>query len=333
VALTDTHVIPYEAVPGFPNECTVVGHKGEIVFGLLSGVPCVCFRGRFHWYEGHPMSTVVLPVHVMRSLGVKILIVTNAAGGLNGKYNVGDIVSIMDHFALPMLGGMNPLVGPNDDELGPRFPPTSNAYDPALQDLVLKASSNLGLSDFVRKNGMYCFVSGPQYESKAECQFLLQSGGDAVGMSTVPEIVVAHHSGMKVICLSLITNKVVMPNNNEEEEKHANHEEVLDAVNSRSEQVQNLVKEVARLLECDGVLKSLPDLPPVTLDIGDAVSAELPPMESISTTSFDEKKSNDGTCPYHAVNNIFNVPFHSLLIGGAMLTIGALFGATLSRRY
>lgn len=116
----------------------------------------------------------------------------------------------MDHFALPMLAGKNPLVGPNDDELGPRFPPSSNTYDPANQDLVVKAASNLGFRDFIRKDGLYCFVSGPMYESRSECKFLSSIGGSAVGMSTVPEIIAAHASGMKVLCLSLITNKVII---------------------------------------------------------------------------------------------------------------------------
>lgn len=113
--------IKYSSIPGFPKACTVQGHKGEVVFGLLSGVPTACFRGRFHSYEGHDMKTVVLPVNVMRCIGVQICIVTNAAGGLNPTYNVGDVVAVSDHLAIPQLAGKNPLIGPNDDELGPRF--------------------------------------------------------------------------------------------------------------------------------------------------------------------------------------------------------------------
>lgn len=120
--LTNSITIEYKSIPGFPAETTVVGHKGEIVFGLLNGnVSAMCFRGRFHSYEGHDMNTVVLPVRIMRCLGVKLLIVTNAAGGLNPSYNVGDVVNVMDYFALPMMAGKNPLVGPNDEELGPRL--------------------------------------------------------------------------------------------------------------------------------------------------------------------------------------------------------------------
>ena len=185
-SLTSPLTVPYSSVPGFPAHCTVAGHKGELVFGELSGVPCICFRGRFHSYEGHSMHTTALPVRIMRCLGVKITLLTNAAGGLNPEYNVGDVVSIMDHFALPMLSGKNPLLGKNDDALGPRFPPTSNAYNNDIQDIVLDCAKNLGYDDFIRSNGTYCFVSGPQYESKAECRFLRNAvGGDAVGMSTV----------------------------------------------------------------------------------------------------------------------------------------------------
>ena len=209
--LTNATTIKYGDIPGFPSHTTVAGHKGEIVIGFLNeNVPAICFRGRFHSYEGHDMNTVALPVRIMRCIGVKLLIVTNAAGGLNPSYNVGDVVNVMDYFALPMLAGKNPLVGPNDDDMGPRFPPVSNAFDPELQELVLKSAKGLGIDQFVRKDGTYCFVSGPMYESKAECRFLRSVGGDSVGMSTVPEIVAAHHSGMKVVCLSLITNKVVI---------------------------------------------------------------------------------------------------------------------------
>ena len=263
-ALTNPKTIKYGSIPGFPSHTTVAGHKGEIVIGLLENdVPAMCFRGRFHSYEGYDMNTVALPVRIMRCLGVKLLIVTNAAGGLNPSYNVGDVVNVMDYFALPMLAGKNPLVGPNDDELGPRFPPTSNAFDSDLQNIVLKAAETLHMDEFVRKDGTYCFVSGPMYESKAECRFLRSVGGDSVGMSTVPEIVAAHHCGIKILCLSLITNKVVIKG---DEGPHASHEEVLDAVNTRSEQVQLLVKEIVKELKINGFLGNLPDLTEINLN-------------------------------------------------------------------
>jgi purine-nucleoside phosphorylase len=162
-----TLTVKYSEIPGFPAKCGVAGHKGELVFGRLSGVDSCCFRGRFHSYEGYDMKTVVLPVYVLRCLDVKICIVTNAAGGLNPAYKVGDVVAVSDHLAIPMLAGNNPLVG----------------------------------------HGTYCFVSGPQYESKAECRFLRRLGGDAVGMSTVPEIVAAHHcdvSASIMLCVLLM---------------------------------------------------------------------------------------------------------------------------------
>lgn len=266
---TSTLTVKYSSIPGFPPSTGVAGHKGEVVFGLLDGNPAMCFRGRFHSYEGHDMHVTALPARVMRCLGVKLMIVTNAAGGLNSSYDVGDIVSVMDYFAIPMLAGKNPLIGHNDDELGPRFPPTSNAFDENLQAIVLEAASRLNMEGFVRKNGTYCFVSGPMYESKAECRFLKQSGGDCVGMSTVPEIVAAHHSGMKVICLSLVTNKVVISG---DEGPPASHQEVLDAVNLRSQQIQGLVKEIAVMLHDGEFFEKIADLPEINLNIMDKKS-------------------------------------------------------------
>jgi len=157
--------VKYSDIPGFPAHCTVAGHKGEVVFGKLSGVPACCFRGRFHSYEGHDMKTVVLPVTVMRCLRVKVVIVTNAAGGLNPNFDVGDVVCISDHLAIPQLAGNNPLVGPNDPEMGPRFPPTSNAYNEELRKTAKQAADELGI-EFLATHGTYCFVSGPMYESK-----------------------------------------------------------------------------------------------------------------------------------------------------------------------
>ena len=139
------------------------------------------------------------------------MIVTNAAGGLRDGYAVGDVAVVRDHVAMPLLAGNGPLVGPNDDEMGPRFPSTSDLYDGALRGIAEDAADALGYRDFLRPGATYAFVSGPQYESRAECAFLRSAGADAVGMSTVPEVVAAHHAGMAVLCLSLITNKVVFP--------------------------------------------------------------------------------------------------------------------------
>ena len=260
-----TLTIKYGEIPGFPSQCTVEGHKGEIVFGILSDVPAMCFRGRFHSYEGHDMKTVVLPVYVMRCLRVPICIVTNAAGGLNPDYSVGDVIAISDHVAIPQLAGKNPLIGPNDDELGPRFPATSNAYDDTLRETAQHAATALGIH-FFRPHGTYCFVSGPMYESKAECRLLRMLGGDCVGMSTIPEIVAAHHCNMKTLCLSLITNKVVMAG--DEGAPVATHAEVLEAVAERSIQMQTLVRQIVASIK-DEVLPKLPPLRQVSLIIPD----------------------------------------------------------------
>lgn len=255
-----TLTVKYSDIPGFPAHCTVAGHKGEVVFGNLSGIPAVCFRGRFHSYEGHDMKTVALPVTVMRCLSIKVVIVTNAAGGLNRDLKVGDVICVSDHLALPQLAGKNPLIGPNDDELGPRFPPTSNAYSDELRKVAVQAAKELDI-DFVRPSGTYCFVSGPMYESKAECRFLRELGGDCVGMSTIPEVVTAHHCNIKVLCLSLVTNVVIMEG---DEGPVASHAEVLEAVGKRSVQMQELVKRIIKVLDRD-YLKDIPDLPPVAL--------------------------------------------------------------------
>lgn len=260
-----TLTVKYGDIPGFPAHCTVAGHKGEVVFGTIGGVHAMCFRGRFHSYEGHDMKTVVLPVYVMRCLDVRLVLITNAAGGLNPNYNVGDVVAISDHLAIPQLAGKNPLVGPNDDELGPRFPPTSNAYPDQLRHIAVDAAKNLSL-DFVHAHGTYCFVSGPMYESKAECRFLRSLGGDSVGMSTIPEVVAAHHCNMQVLCLSLITNKVVMQG--DEGAPVASHAEVLEAVQQRSKQMQTLVTEIVKLCR-DQVLNKLPPLKRVSTIVPD----------------------------------------------------------------
>jgi purine-nucleoside phosphorylase len=259
-----TLTIPYGDIPGFPAQCTVAGHQGEIVFGTLSNVFAMCFRGRFHWYEGHDMKIVVLPVYVMRCLGVQVCLVTNAAGGLHPDYAVGDVVAVSDHLAIPQLAGNNPLIGPNDDELGPRFPATSNAYDEVVRGMATSAAERLGYAHFVRSHGTYCFVSGPMYESKAECRFLRLLGGDLVGMSTVPEIVAAHHCNMKTLCLSLVTNKVVMEG--DVGAPVASHEEVLEAVATRSVQMQRLVTAIVETLSVE-YLPYLPALPPVDLTV------------------------------------------------------------------
>lgn len=258
-----TLTVKYGDIPGFPSNCTVAGHKGEVVFGMIGGVLTMCFRGRFHFYEGYDMKTVVLPVTVMRCLQVKLVIVTNAAGGLNPDYSAGDVVVVSDHMSLAQITGNNPLIGPNDDALGPRFPPTSDMYPQELRDVVYESADELGLG-FVRKEGAcYCFASGPMYESPAECRFMQSVGGDAVGMSTIPELTAAHHSGVKIICLSLITNKVIISG---DEGPAASHAEVLEAVEKRAIKMQSLVKKLVSNLNKD-ILPNLTELPPIDLTV------------------------------------------------------------------
>eukprot|EP00573_Skeletonema_grethae_P001895 CAMPEP_0201687940 /NCGR_PEP_ID=MMETSP0578-20130828/1764_1 /ASSEMBLY_ACC=CAM_ASM_000663 /TAXON_ID=267565 /ORGANISM="Skeletonema grethea, Strain CCMP 1804" /LENGTH=409 /DNA_ID=CAMNT_0048172123 /DNA_START=53 /DNA_END=1282 /DNA_ORIENTATION=+ len=326
-ALSPSHPlvsIPYSSIPGFPSHCTVAGHSGELVIGALDdNTPTICFRGRFHSYEGHDMQTVVLPVQVMRCLGVRFVIVTNAAGGLKESYNVGDVAIIRDHIALPLLCGKNPLVGANDDELGPRFPPTSNLYDVTLQNIVVDVAKTLDFDQYLHKNGTYAFVSGPQYESKSECAMLRMLGADAVGMSTVPEILAAHHSGMAVLCLSLITNKVVYFDEEEDGEggkevEHANHAEVLTAVQGRGEQMVKLVGEVVK--KCGEVyLPTLNELDPIFLETEGRVRGQ------------EEKKKTmmNMLCPYHLAKGILSSP---ALLGGSILAAGVVFGMKMSKR-
>jgi len=301
--------VKYSDIPGFPSHCTVAGHKGEVVFGRLSGVPTMCFRGRFHSYEGHDMKTVVLPVYVMRCLGVKISIVTNAAGGLNPKYNVGDVIAVSDHLAIPMLAGKNPLIGPNDDEMGPRFPATSNAYPENLRTAAKHAAQKLGI-DFLIPHGTYCFVSGPQYESKAECRFLRSLGGDAVGMSTVPEIVTAHHCDMRTLCLSLITNKVVMAG--DEGAPVATHAEVLEAFEKRSIQMQTLVKEIVATIREE----VLPKLPPLR-----QISTLVPDGGGLDHRAEVTKVATEGGSSHPTTVDSIRI-----LIGAALVAAAVSFG-------
>ncbi|RWS24202.1 Purine nucleoside phosphorylase-like protein [Leptotrombidium deliense] len=234
--LDEKDVFAYETIPHFPVS-TVVGHSGCLVFGSIKGVSAVCMKGRFHPYEGYAAWKCAMPVRVMKLLGVNTLIVTNAAGGINATFGVGDIMVIRDHINFPGLSGTNPLVGPNDERWGSRFPPLNKAYDPQLIKLVESCAAELGLSDIMRE-GVYCMVGGPSYETVAEIRALHILGADAVGMSTVNEVIFAHHCHMRVIGLSLITNKCVMTWDSKDE---ANHEEVLQTGKSRAKDLENLV--------------------------------------------------------------------------------------------
>ncbi|CAL1595307.1 unnamed protein product [Knipowitschia caucasica] len=234
--LQDYVSFKYEEIPRFPTS-TVPGHAGKLVFGKLEGHDCVCMQGRFHFYEGYSIHTVSYPVRVFSLLGVKTLIVTNAAGGLNDSYSVGDIMIIKDHINMPGFAGQNPLCGPNDERFGVRFPCMSDAYDRELRSKFRSTAEAMGVTQFLQE-GVYCMLAGPSYETIAECKFLQTMGADSVGMSTVPEVLVARHCGLRVLGLSLITNKVITDYNSEEK---ANHEEVLRTTQERSNLLQDLV--------------------------------------------------------------------------------------------
>ncbi|MCE9583344.1 MAG: purine-nucleoside phosphorylase [Planctomycetes bacterium] len=191
---------PYSEIPGFVTS-TSQGHKGELVFGQLDGIPVVAMEGRFHFYEGYSMDQITLPVRVMRALGADILVVSNAAGGMNPMMHKGDIVLLDDHINLM---GVNPLVGPNDERLGPRFPDMCRPYDPELLEMAEHASVHFGIR---ARRGVYVALTGPCLETRAEYRFLRQIGADCVGMSTVPEVIVAVHCGFRVLGLSVITDQ------------------------------------------------------------------------------------------------------------------------------
>lgn len=234
--LKDQVAFNYKDIPNFPQS-TVHGHAGKLVFGHLKGRPCVCMQGRFHLYEGYSIQKITLPMRIFKMLGVETVMLTNAAGGLNHDFKMGDIMIIKDHLNLPSFAGINPLNGPNDERFGVRFQCMSDAYDRELQQLAMDVGQDLGYGDFL-KEGVYCVLGGPTFETIAEGRMLHRLGADAVGMSTAHEVIVARHCGMRVFALSLITNQVVM---NYDSEERANHEEVLQVGRQRAAQLERLV--------------------------------------------------------------------------------------------
>ncbi len=236
VEVQEATAIPYEEIPHFQRS-TVVGHAGRLLIGKLESVPVVVMQGRFHFYEGYTMQALTLPVRVMRMLGAQTLIVTNAAGGINAAYRPGDLMLIRDHINFLGLAGMNPLIGPNDDRLGDRFPPLAKAYDAELRALARSTAAKW--PDLTLHEGVYAQVAGPSYETGAELRFLRTAGADAVGMSTAPEVVVARHMGMRVLGISLITNTATGDDTEE-----VNHAEVLTAADAARPQFAALVRGV-----------------------------------------------------------------------------------------
>ncbi len=227
-------IIDYKDIPNFPVS-TVEGHAGQLVIGKLMGKQVIAMKGRFHYYEGYPMQEVTFPVRVMKAIGVELLLVTNACGGLNPELYPGALMIINDHINMT---GNNPLIGPNYPELGPRFPDMSSAYDKELIKFVHKVGKKI---DINTHEGVYVSISGPTYSSKAESKMFQIMGADTIGMSTVPEVIVAKHSGMKVIGISCVTDMAIL------EGSHSiSHEEVMEVANRTRPKFIKLVKEVIK---------------------------------------------------------------------------------------
>ena len=221
-ALESRDVIGSHDLPGWPHS-TVEGHSGNLVLGLLEGQTVVAQQGRVHFYEGYTTQQIVFPVRVMIRLGIEILVLTNAAGGLRPDWQTGDLMLLNDHVNLPGMTGANPLTGPNDESFGPRFPGMSQAYDRDLRRRALRVADEAGIA---LHEGVYVCVSGPNFETPAEIRMLRSMGADAVGMSTAHEVVVARHAGIRVLACSGITNVAIDEVNSDQE---ASHEEVLEA--------------------------------------------------------------------------------------------------------
>ncbi|TCS93469.1 purine-nucleoside phosphorylase [Hazenella coriacea] len=226
--------IPYDQIPHFP-ESTVEGHAGELIIGMLENQPVVVMAGRFHLYEGHTVSHVTFPIRVMKELGVDTILVTNAAGGVNQSFAPGDLMMIRDHINLMY---QNPLMGPNDSEMGVRFPDMSSAYDSQLRELAHQVAKQQG---FTLQEGVYTAVMGPSYETPAEIRMIRKLGGDAVGMSTVPEVIVARHAGIRVLGISCISNMAagILP-------QPLSHAEVMATAEQVKSKFIELVKGIIR---------------------------------------------------------------------------------------
>jgi purine-nucleoside phosphorylase len=231
--------VSYEDLPGWPVS-TIEGHVGRLVLGELEGQQMVIMQGRTHYYEGYSMSQIGLPVRAMHRLGIEMLFITNAAGGVNPDFSPGDLMLISDHINLIGMAGQNPLRGPNIDELGPRFPDMSQVYDRKLMDIarVVDKAENIGLQE-----GVYICLAGPSFETPADLRFLHTIGVDAVGMSTVPEATVARHGGLRVMGVSGISNKA-----NLDGETETTHEEVLEAGRVLVPKLIKLIRNVMRRL-------------------------------------------------------------------------------------
>jgi purine-nucleoside phosphorylase len=234
-AVEDPVVIPYKEIPNWPVS-TIQGHVGRLVTGNLFGVPTLVMQGRVHYYEGYPMDQVTLPIRVMQRMKIEIIILTNAAGAINPDYKPGDVMVLKDHIALIGMAGLNPLRGPNLEEFGERFPDMSQPYDRELINVVKKVAKTNKLP---LHEGVYVCLSGPSFESPADLRFLRTIGADTVGMSTVPETIVARHGKTRVLAFSGISNKA-----NLDGSTVTTHEEVLEAGNMIVPKLTTLIRGV-----------------------------------------------------------------------------------------
>ena len=230
-------VIPYRELPGFPVS-TAVGHKGNYIIGELGGKTVIAMQGRIHYYEGYGMDKVVLPIRVMIGAGIRTLIVSNAAGGTNLSFHVGDLMIIKDHINLLP----NPLIGPNFDDFGPRFPDMTRPYDPALIKLALSLAQEEGIA---LHQGVYVGGTGPSYETPAEYKYFRTIGGDAVGMSTIPEVIVARHAGIPVFGISVITNEA---HDDYAEDYENDGNDVVEAANAAAAKMTLLITKMIEKL-------------------------------------------------------------------------------------
>jgi purine-nucleoside phosphorylase len=231
-----TRSIPYQSIPHFPVS-TVDGHLGQLIFGVMNGKKIVAMQGRFHYYEGYTMQELTFPVRVMKYLGIKLLVLSNASGGVNPNFEVGDIMLIEDHINLMKD---NPLIGKNDEEVGTRFPDMSHSYDPELITLTLKIAEQHGIR---LRRGVYAAVSGPTFETPAEYKYIRTIGADAVGMSTVPEVIAARHMGLRCLAVSVISDlgvpgKIV----------EITHKEVILAASTVEPKMTRIIKELLATL-------------------------------------------------------------------------------------
>jgi purine-nucleoside phosphorylase len=229
-------VIPYKDIPNFPVS-TVEGHAGQLIFGRLGGRKIVAMQGRFHYYEGYTMREVTFPIRVMKLLGIKLLVLSNASGGLNPAFEVGDLMIITDHINLMPS---NPLIGENFAELGPRFPDMSEAYD---KDIIRKAEKIVSENKIRARTGVYAGVSGPTFETPAEYNYIRIIGADAVGMSTVPEVIAARHMGLTCFAVSVISDLGVRGKIVE-----ITHKEVIDAASLAEPRMTLLIRELLKIV-------------------------------------------------------------------------------------